>query len=116
MDLVAEYAGVGGGWTVVRVAEVGLYVWRRTDYWRNKCVAGWWTGWLEVLLDGRMVDWAALDVWRVFGMAEEWTCKQDGFIYKYTYILHCKDKENSKQIFPEMKLRGLVPIPTLMNL
>jgi hypothetical protein len=42
-------------------------------------------------------------------MAEEWTCKQDGFIYMYTYILHCKDKENSKQIFPEMKPSGLAP-------
>jgi hypothetical protein len=102
---------VGGGWTVARVAEVGLYVWRRTDYWRNKSVAGWWTEWLEVLLDGRVVDWAAVNVLRVLGIAEEWTCKQDGFSYMYTCILHCKDivLKIRKKIFPEMKPSGLAP-------
>jgi hypothetical protein len=61
------------------------------DGWMFYWMAGWWTGWLDVLLDGRMADWTALDVRRVFGIAEEWTCKQDGFIYKYTYILNCID-------------------------
>ncbi len=81
---------------VVRVAEVVLYIWRRTDYWRNKCVAGWWTGrhwmaegcsgWLKSGLVRRTVD---LHVH--FRTAPQRPC---------TKI--------SKQIFPEMKRRGLV--------
>ncbi len=102
---MAEYDGMGG-WTVDWVSEVILHVWRRTDHWGNKCVAGWWTEWLEVLLDGRHWMSGGCSGWLKSGLVSRmvlFTCTLTYCTAKTLY------QENSKQIFPEMKLRGLVP-------